>query len=322
MGKTSTSGSESMPMKKRKRRYIGFALVLALLLITAGCWYYWKLPVPDESAPPPLEEYEFHVEPVSLDQPVNVLLLGVERQGGGPGRSDTIMVLRLDPNGDARLVSFMRDMYVRIPGHEGKHRLNAAFSFGGPELVRQTLQENFGIDTQYYVAIDFYGFQTIVDALGGVDVNVERRIPSDGTVPAIAPGWQRLNGAQALRYVRFRHDAEGDFGRVRRQQQVIQALADELKSLKGFVQLPRVIRAAYPYVRTNFSVNQLVGLALNNDWNVVSLEKLRVPVDGTFAERRIHGMAVLIPDLEANRKAIQEFLEQPVNNLQARGGMH
>jgi len=309
-------------MKRRWRRSLGFGLVCMLLLVTAGCWYYWQLPVSDKNAPPPLEEYEFRVAPVNLNQPVNVLILGVERQGGGPGRSDTIMVLRLEPNGDARLVSFMRDLYVRIPGHERKHRLNAAFAFGGPELVRQTLLENFGVDTQYYVVVDFYGFQAIVDALGGVQVEVEKRIPSDGIAPAIAPGWQRLNGVEALSYVRFRRDAEGDFGRVRRQQQVIQALADELKSLKGVVHLPRVIRAAYPYVRTNFSFNQLVSLALRDNWDTVHLETLRIPVDGAFDERRVRGMDVLIPDLEANCKAIQEFLEQPVNNLQARREMH
>jgi len=288
--------------------------ILLFLLIgmgggTWGLWQYITSSMPEPGAPSALPSYEFRpTEPVDKDKPVHVLVLGIDRRGSETGRSDTMMLLRVEPNGSIRLISFMRDLYVPIPGHSAGDRLNHAFAYGGPDLVRQTLKENFGVDAQYYVVVDFYGFRRVIDALGGVEIEVDRAMPPAGDLPALSPGLQRLNGAQALRYVRFRQDAEGDFGRVRRQQQLIQAIVKETKSMSGLLQAPKLLRAAYPYVRTNLPLNDLLRLAQAIDTETLAANTLRIPVDGSYHSRRIRGMAVLVPDIPKNQQAIAEFL--------------
>ncbi|GAB6931794.1 LCP family protein [Calditerricola satsumensis] len=299
----------------RLRRSIKWllGLIAVIVLASAGGWLYITMPHMEEGAPPPLPDYEFVPdEAVEKGQPFHVLLLGVDRRGNEPGRSDTMMLMRVEPDGTIRLISFMRDLYVPIPGRSEPDRLNHAFAYGGPDLVRKAIKENFGVDAQYYAVVDFHGFQRVIDVLGGVEVDVDHAMPPTGDLPGLSPGLQRLNGEQALRYVRFRQDAEGDFGRVRRQQQLIQAVAQEVKSVYGILQTPRLIKAAYPYVRTNLGLDELLRLAKAADWKPDATHNLRIPVDGSYTQQRIRGMAVLVPDLEANRKAIEAFLGESV----------
>lgn len=244
---------------------------------------------------------------------INVLLLGVD-SNSEEGRTDTIMVAQYDPEtGSAKLASIMRDSYVSIPGHKD-NKINQAYNYGGAELVRQTIKENFGIDVQYYAKVNFDGFASVVDVLSpnGVEIDVEKRMKytdrAGGLYIDFQPGIQRLNGEALLEYARFRHDAESDFGRVRRQQQVIAAVKDELISINGFTKLPKMMGTITPYIDTNIGTTKILALGKNFLMNPKEIETIRIPVDGSFENKSYsHAGSVLAIDREENKQAIQDF---------------
>ncbi|MFD1737802.1 LCP family protein [Bacillus salitolerans] len=248
---------------------------------------------------------------------LNVLLLGVDSRGEKKSRTDTIMVAQYDMEArTVKLISIMRDTYVEIPGYKNQ-KINAAYFYGGTELLRQTIQKNFGIDLEYYSIVDFKGFTKIVDTLApdGIQVNVKKRMryrDGAGTINIdLHPGEQYLDGKQVLDYARFRNDREGDFGRVERQQEVITKLKDELLSLKGIMKIPRLLGTLTPFLETNMSQMKLVDLGTEFFIHPVEdIETLRIPVDDSYKNKNYsHAGAVLEIDFEKNREAINHFLK-------------
>lgn len=201
-------------------------------------------------------------EKPSTMEPFNVLVLGSDTRGEEKGRSDTIIILRVIPREKkAIMISIPRDYRVEIPGY-GKRKINAAYALGGPELAIKTVSAYLNMPVHHYVAIDFQGFVEVVDALGGVTVNVEKRLYEQGDSNVnLYPGVQRLSGKQALSYVRFRHDEEGDFGRIRRQQQFIKALVEELSKPASIPKYPRISNIVAENVETDLSPSEIIELA-------------------------------------------------------------
>lgn len=192
-------------------------------------------------------------------------MLGSDLDSNGTSRTDTIMIGQYDVEHErAKLVSIMRDTYVQIPGH-GYNKINAAFALGGPELLRKTIKHNFGIELNYYAIVNFKGFENIVDTIApdGIEIDVEKRMrysAKDVNID-LYPGIQTLNGEQLLDYARFRNDAESDFGRVRRQQQVMSALKEEVLSFTSLMKLPRAIGTLQPYIDTNMETSKVLSVA-------------------------------------------------------------
>ncbi len=158
----------------------------------------------------------------------------------GGQRSDVIMLVRLDTDGRAQMLSIPRDLWIDIPGH-GKDKINAAYSFGGPELLIQTLKQGMGVEINHYVEIDFVGFMDLVDEIGGIDIFFANPARDASSGLNIEAGMQRLDGKQALAYARSRKYQElqngqwvsvdaNDIGRTMRQQEVIRAIMSELKT--------------------------------------------------------------------------------------------
>lgn len=262
------------------------------------------------------EDIEFHGNSEISDY-IHVLLVGVDNEGGGRARTDTIMVAQYQPkNGKAKLISLMRDSYVSIPGYRN-NKINTAFFLGGPELLRKTIKENFDIDIHYYALVDFNGFVRVVDIVSpkGVEVNIERRMfyedSAGGLYINFQPGVQKLDGKQALQYVRFRNDRENDFGRVRRQQEVLSILKDDLLTLSGITRLPKLLGAIEPYITTNIQSNQFLDYGRNFFLNPIdSVETLTIPIQGAYIDSSYsHAGAVLELDMEKNKQAIHEFLQ-------------
>lgn len=248
---------------------------------------------------------------------VNVLLLGSDSRGEDRGRSDSIMVAHYDHKSKTpKLVSFMRDTYVGIPNSEtggvDYDKLNAAYSYGGPELVRQTLAQTFGLDIQYYAIVNFESFPQIIDTLAprGLEINAEKDLEVDGVV--VHQGVQRMDGTTALQYARFRKDEEGDFGRVRRQQQVMNALFKQGLSPKNFLRLPETVGKVQGYTASNIPVTFYASTGLSYLSGFAKpLEKLTIPVDGTWSNGYYdHAGSVLEIDESANSSAIQAFFNQ------------
>jgi len=256
-------------------------------------------------------------------QGVNILLIGVDTlQEDANGRSDTMILVHVNPEtADIRMVSFLRDLYVPIPG-VGKTRLNAAYVHGGEELLKQTLSDNFGVTVDHTVTVHFSMLADLVDQLGGIEIEVtsaERsqinKLLKDYNTSTgqrggelEAAGLQRLTGKQALCYSRIRK-IDSDFQRTSRQQTVITAMMKRAGEL-GYWQLLKLALANLPKVQTDLSFTDIVTLApLVTQLDRLNLQTARVPFDGAYHNETINGMMVLVPNLERCRTQLQDFLD-------------
>lgn len=242
----------------------------------------------------------------------NILLIGSDSREGEAGRADTIMVLQLDgPSKQPKLLSFMRDTLVTIPGY-GENKINAAYAFGGADLVRQTLAENFGLETNYYAKVDFRSFEKVIDTLfpSGVAINAEKDMSKNLEV-AIKQGQQQMNGLELLQYARFRMDEEGDFGRVRRQQQVMDAIFSEMKNPLAILKLPYAAGKVLGYASTNLPMSFLLKNTFSIARGAGGVDSLTVPVaDSWQYGSSASAGSVLVINLETNQQAIRNFLNE------------
>ena len=239
------------------------------------------------------------------------MILGSDTRGEDAGRADTIMVLQLDgPAHKPKLISFMRDSFVTIPG-VGQNKINSAYAYGGADLVRQTLKENFGLDCQYYAKVDFKSFEKVIDALfmTGVKIDAEKDLNLDGV--DIKKGVQKMDGHVLLQYARFRMDEEGDFGRVRRQQQVMNAIFSQLKNPLNLIRAPYAAGKAIGYTSTDVTALFITKNLFSIARGAGGIDRLSVPVDGSwnYGNSEYAG-SILVIDNEANKSAISEFLSK------------
>ncbi|GIN73010.1 transcriptional regulator [Bacillus sp. J14TS2] len=243
---------------------------------------------------------------------VKILLIGSDARKGEQGRSDTLMIAYYNQNTHRiKLASLMRDTYVEVPGY-GMQKLNAAYSFGGPELVRKTIEHNFDLDINYYAIVNFTGFPKLVDlvAPNGIKVEVENEM-STGIGMTLHPGKQSLNGEELLGYVRFRKDNLNDFGRVARQQEALEKVLAEAVTVHNIVQLPKILGTAASYVETNIDNRILFTMGKDIVANKTNeLEKLRIPIQDSFTDQNVDVGAVLSIDLEENKQALKEFFSE------------
>ncbi len=262
----------------------------------------------------------------------NILLIGIDaRPGQKTGRSDTMMLLTIDPDHNClKLTSFMRDMYVEIPGRKN-NRLNAAYVFGGPELLIKTLKKNFGVEVNYYAAVNFSLLADLIDQIGGLNLTVDSAkqmkyinlvIKEDNVVLKKAfpgqgiktndnlltkTGEQLMNGRQAQAYARYRKGSS-DFQRTERQREVILKAIEKVEGM-SMLDIGKLAMANLDKVSTNLTVADILRLApaafqLKNS----EVKQLRLPVDGGYQSKTISKMAVLVPNRSKNVKALTQFL--------------
>ena len=256
------------------KRTLVIVLALALLVIGGGAAYvYLQLAaagrIMEDNSLQPVDMGNTLTER-KADQPFTMVLLGADyRKGETEARADTIIVARIDP--ETRrvwLLSIPRDTRVEIPGY-GVDKINAAHFYGGPKLVVETVTAFTGIPINHYAEIDFTGFRKMVDALGGVWVDVDVLIDDDkadsGTankVTRIEPGYQLLNGEAALTYVRSRDFPDADFTRMKHQQTFFKALADQATKLDSVLKVPGMVKDVAQYIKTDLSMRELIDIAL------------------------------------------------------------
>lgn len=242
----------------------------------------------------------------------NILLLGIDGDGGSNQRSDTIMLLTLDEKNDIiKMTSILRDTYISIPGRDNKTRINHAYAYGGAALTMQTIESNFRIDIERYIGVDMDGLSVVVEKLGGVDMTLSaaeaKAINSHVEGSALTEGDQHLNGAQATYYARIRK-IDSDFGRTGRQRKLIKAMLSAFKEL-GIVEQYNLISEAAPYLTTNYTEPELMLLALKMLGMLdADTDEMSVPVSGTYKSQTISGMAVLVPDLQKNCEEMHKFI--------------
>ncbi len=209
--------------------------------------------------------------PLQLRQRVNVLVMGVDvtlnnrRQPVNLARSDALLLASFDPaTHTASFLSIPRDTRAAIPGHRGWWKINAAYALGGPELTVRTVEQLLGVRVHRYVKLGPQSFARLIDAVGGVWVEVERDLQYEdwwaGLRIDLKKGRQLLSGEQAMGYARFRHDPLGDIGRVQRQQKVVHALFQRLKEPQTWLRAPQILRAVAENTQTNLTPHEVATL--------------------------------------------------------------
>jgi LCP family protein required for cell wall assembly len=256
--------------------------------------------------PPPMPQIKFP------KQVINIILLGSDEAPHRYGhRTDTIMILSLDPDsGKVTLLSIPRDLYVYVPGRS-MDRINVADTFGGIEMVQQTILYNFGIEIDHWVRVNFIGFVAAVNHLGGIDVQVEGYLHDEcgGIHYDYYPGTYSMDGQTALCYARMRKTSS-DFDRLRRQQEVLKAMFQKVLSLDGLTKLPDLYGEYKEWVEGDIGLGDLLPL--------IPLASNLASGNSSFAGYSIHanlvtnwimpisGAQVLLPD----REKILEYLKE------------
>ncbi len=253
---------------------------------------------------------------------IDILLIGVDNRDSDEftGRSDVLMFMRVDTEENTiKLVSFMRDTLVEIEGH-GHNKINTAYAFGSVDLLYQTLEERYGLVPDYYMVVNFYGMEDIINALGGVDITLEgneisnlnksirelNRIDGQGVSKVRSSGEQLLNGRQAVAYMRIRKPG-GDAGRIARQQNVLKALFNEAVNVSGG-EIPSIVNSLTQYVRTDIPLATMleVGTSLQG-MNGTDLETFRYPEE--YKTGGYNGMSIVQPtDFDTEYQKLYGFL--------------
>lgn len=242
---------------------------------------------------------------------LNILLLGTDNRKDDnvtSARTDSMMIISLNKKTEqVTMTSILRDSYVTIPGH-GSNRLNAAYSFGGPELLMDTLQANYGINVSKYAQVDFQAFKSVIKALGGVTVELtqaeitylnQKKPNHDNS--NLCVGECKLDATQALTHARNRHVGT-DFERTRRQRDIISAILKEMKNA-SMGKLMSVANSVLPYITTNISKGEILAtLRHAKKYMKYDISSYSLPQKGTYSDITVNGAMVLGVDFEANKK--------------------
>lgn len=291
------------------------AVVVLLAVLTAGVLY--MLPTALFMVEP---EAELSLTDGLPSSPFNVLLLGVDTLSSGSQRSDTMIIASID-GGSLKLTSIQRDMVVSIEGH-GRQKINAAYAYGGAELAMRTVNEALDMNIMRYVVVDFTVLVKLVDALGGIDMDIteaemehinknvwlSRKVfaPLGYTYEELTEHGEDvlLNGLRALAYARIRK-LDSDFVRTSRQRAVIEAMLKKLRSrLWNPVTVVNFLSAGLSGVETNLSPVELVSLGEKALFSG-KMEQLRLPLDGTYTD---NGSTLTVNNRSKNIEKLREFL--------------
>lgn len=244
------------------------------------------------------------VEQLHDDNVINILLIGSDTSSSTRARSDSMILLSINKNNNTLyLTSFMRDLYVQIPGGYSDNRINASYRFGGASLLDATIKQNFGITVDGNVEVNFTQFAKIIDILGGVDVTLTSKeaayMRDHWGYTSIQEGANHLNGKQALAYCRIRK-IDSDHKRTERQRKVLTAIANSARNM-DITQVMALINEVLPYVKTDLSDSQILDYATTGLTMLAggsSIKSGKVPLDSNYYySAKIRGMSVLVPYL-------------------------
>ena len=285
---------------------------------------------PDEAEEAPLDvpvDERITVEDLAVtedlpDEWMNILLLGTDvRDTDDYGRSDSMIVLSVNlAEGKAKLSSFMRDIWVKIPGVKQPNKLNAACAYGGPELTMKTLNQYFGLNLEYYAMVNLNCMADIIDILGGLRLDVtekERKALNKGLFDLSSrSGMEKLeesgegvllNGNQAVAFARIRQ-IDSDFRRTERQRTVLAAIAKRLQQ-ESPITVINVITNMMQYVKTNMSMQQLMTLAnVGFSLDTEDIPQMRVPADNTYRSGTRKGIWAIKVNFDKNKALLKKFI--------------
>ena len=217
---------------------------------------------------------------IADNKPISILLMGVDQEGNGTGRSDSLMLFTLNQKTKSmKITSIPRDSYTEIVGKGKKDKINHAYAFGGIDMAVKTVENFLNVPVDHYIEVNMAGFKDIVDAVGGVDVNNDLEFTS--REQHFAKGNIHLNGETALKYTRMRYeDPRGDFGRQMRQRQVIQAVIKKGASVSSLASYGDVLKAIEKNVKTSLTQDQMFNMQKNYKDCMQNSEEIQIPGDG------------------------------------------
>lgn len=301
--------SSNIPPRKtnKKRRIWPWVLMVVVFLCAAlGGAYFASNSLTEKTV-----EKKQSDELLTAKDKATIMIMGVDERDDDVGRSDTLMIASIDPKtNQASLLSVPRDTRVKIKGH-GFDKVNAAYAYGKERLSQDTVENLLGVNVDHYIIINTKSFKKIIDAIGGIDIDVPKRMhyedPWDddgGLIIDFQPGMQHMDGAKAVTYVRYR-DEEGDLGRIRRQQDFVRACMEKIVSPAIIPKLPAVIKEVMDSIETDLSFRQLLEFAgtLKESKNN-GLKTDMVPGKPLY----IDGISYWIPDLNKLRLTVADTL--------------
>ncbi|MEE3381736.1 MAG: LCP family protein [Succiniclasticum sp.] len=276
------------PQRRKRRlrwgRVFALLIVMAILMTTmfwGAVWAYTHL-INAPQANTAAATDKIGKDEV-LNKRINVLLLGIddgdsEAAKSEPKRTDAIVVLSFDPDEHKiSMISIPRDTMVRLPGHKGYDKINAAYAYGGVAMAKQTVANLLRIPIHYYALVNWQGFIEVMNIIGGVDLYVDKDMhyedPYANLVIDIKHGYQHLDGKRSGQYVRFRSDELGDIGRVQRQQKFLKALGLQMFSVENITKIPSIISTIQKYVETDMTT--VTTLKAVRSYNILSDNKIR-----------------------------------------------
>ena len=295
--------------KKIKKVTIGLLFFLVLAAVTASCIYFNNIiNKTDLVGRINLAEEE---EQLPAHKKINILLLGIDERKNDIGRSNVTCVVTVDTDtSEVAMLWVPRDSRVGIPKYEW-NKIGHTYAYGGPQLSKQTVANLLGIPVDYYLSVNMAGFGKIIDAMGGLEINVEKKmyyndvydigeVDNNGLID-LKPGLQHMNGNTVLQYVRFRNDEMGDIGRIERQQKFAKAFMAALVKPTVIIKLPDIIREVNAAVNTDISFRQMLGLG--KVINVAYKKGLKTEMV-TGKPVYIDNISYWLPDIAAMRKQV------------------
>lgn len=312
--------------QKRKTWIKRIILILGILIsfaVGTAAGYYGNLiqnfltEISEEGTEEPEETTE-QDETIADLHPISILLLGLDDDGGGPQRSDTMMVATINPEQESvKLVSIPRDTLITLPGTERLEKFNAVYPIYGIEGLKDFVEDYLRIPIHFHATLSFQGLVDLVDAVGGITVDSELSFTvqdSEENMDAIEieEGIQTLDGEKALGYARMRkQDPRGDFGRQERQREVIQALANEVLSLRSLANIAPILNAISPNLSTNMSSQQIMSVASNYSSAAQNIESMEMSgvADYVYIPTYNQELYVWLP-YEETLSTIQETLRE------------
>lgn len=259
--------------------------------------------------------------PFTGDDPLHILLFGIDKtattdmtEEGNPTRSDVVMLVTIDPvTKRAQLLSLPRDTYVNIKGHDGKTKLGHAYAYGGEKLAEETVENFLDVKIDYYATVDYGAVERLVDAVGGIEVDIPFDYSYEDTyvVPNLhidfKKGKQKLNGADAVRYLRIRKIYEDqDIDRIQVQQRFMMQLFDKLKRPMMILKIPELIDIALDNIETNLSYGQIAYLAKMG----LGMDRENIQTDTLVGEnKRIGNIEYYIVDQASAQEQVRRFAE-------------
>ncbi|MBQ7295731.1 MAG: LCP family protein [Clostridia bacterium] len=307
----------SRPVKKKSGKgKIVLGLLCVLLILAGAVFIYGYSALGGLSYDSSITENAYLDEStlVSDESVRNILFIGSDaREGLGGQRSDSMILFSIDnKNHKIKLTSFLRDSYVYIPSKGYNTKLNAAFNYGGAQLLMETLEYNFGVEIDEYVMVNYDVFIELVDLLGGITIHdateAEAKYMRDKVNrPKFKAGTNHLDGRTAMWYCRIRY-VDNDFRRTERQRKVLSAIIDKATKTNPFT-LVDIVKQILPNISTNIDRNGLLGLGAGAlIYMHYDILQQHVPAEGTWSNARINGQDVLKMNFEENKSIIKEFI--------------